>query len=223
MTMSMPCGKCASMEGERQFALNGSRRSQWMVEAGVRRVGYRVCRTDNRWAVAVCASGLMSAHEYEAIRCPARSRASSPVAIPAQISTTCRGRLGVLYGLMCVSDGSCGQGTGGGSSGESGGVGGVQFGVGVRSERGRVGGSCGGVAGCRAEEGDGKSSICWSGIAHSWRRAGTSMVCSLWMSSHCWRPALLATTTRSTGHLAGGRVEGSVGDSGDVSAGAKRI
>ena len=84
MTMSIPCGKFDIMEGERQFALNGSRLSQWSVESRVRRMGYRVCRTDIRWAVAVCASGLMSVHEYDAMRCSARS----PVAIPAQISTT---------------------------------------------------------------------------------------------------------------------------------------
>ena len=223
MMMSMPFGKCVSMAGERQFALNGILRSQWTVESGVRRVGYRVCRTDIRWAVAVCASGLMSAHEYEAMWCPARSSASSPVAIPAQISITCRGLLGVRYGRMCVSDGSCGQRSAGGGNGVLGEVGVVQLGVGVSPERGRVGGFSGGVVGCRAERGVGKSSMCWSGSAHNCRRAGTNIVCNLCMSSHFTRPALLATTTKSTGHLAGGRFLGSVGVSGDVSAGAKRI
>ncbi len=79
---------------------------------------------------------------------------------------------------MCVSDGSCGQVVCDGSGGV-GEVGGVQVGEGVRFERGRVGGFSGGVGGSRAEVGDGKSSMCWSGSAQSWRRAGTSMICSL--------------------------------------------
>ena len=223
MTMSIPLGKFVIMAGERQLALNGSRRSQWMVEPLGRRVGYRVCSADIRWAVAVCASGLMSAHEYEAMRCPARSSASSPVAIPAQTSTTWRGLLGVLYGLMRVSDGSCGQGVVGEGIGGIGEVGGVQLGVGVRFERGRVGRFGGGVVGCRAEKGVGKSSMCWSGSAHRCRRAGTKIVCNLCMLSHFRRPALLATITKSTGHLAGGRLFGSVGASGEASAGVKRI
>jgi hypothetical protein len=110
-------------------------------------VGYRVCRTDMRWAVAVCASGLMSAHEYEAMWCPARSSASSPVAIPAQISITCRGLLGVQYGRMFASDGSCGQRLVGVGRGVLDDVGGVQLGVGGSSESGRVGGFNGGVVG----------------------------------------------------------------------------
>ena len=43
------------------------------------------------------------------------------------------------------------------------------------------------------------------------------------MSSHRLRPASLATTTKSTGHLAGERVVCAVGDSRDVSAGANLI
>ena len=63
----------------------------------------------SRCAVAVCASGLMSAQEYEAMLWPVLSRASNPVAIPAQISTTWRGLFGMSYGRMCVSVGSCGH------------------------------------------------------------------------------------------------------------------
>ena len=87
MTRSMSLGNCESVDGERQLALNGRRLSQWSVEAGVRSVGYRERIIERRWDIAVCASGLMSAQEYEAMRCPARSKASRPMAT-AQISTT---------------------------------------------------------------------------------------------------------------------------------------
>ena len=98
-----------------------------------------------------------------------------------------------------------------------------QFGEGVSVERGREGGLSGGVVGCRTEVGVGKSSMWWSGSAQSWRSAGTKTVWSLWMSSHRLRPASLATTTKSTGHLAGERLVCSMGVSRDVSAGANRI
>ena len=111
-----------------------------------------------RCDVAVCASGLMSAHEYEAMLCPVLSSASSPVAIPAQISTTWRGLLGMLYGRTCVSVGSCGQ-NGWSVSEGAGDVRGVQFGEGVSDERGRGGAFCGGVVGCLTGVGVGKSSM----------------------------------------------------------------
>jgi hypothetical protein len=138
--------------------LNGSRLSQWDVASGVRRVGYRDCKVHRRCDVAVCASGLMSAHEYEAMLCPVLSRASSPVAIPAQISTTWRGLFGMLYGRTCVSVGSCGQ-DGWDGSDKAGEVGEFQFGEGVSVERGRGGGFGGGVVGCRTGVGVGKSSM----------------------------------------------------------------
>ncbi len=111
-----------------------------------------------RCDVAVCASGLMSAHEYEATLWPVLSRASSPVAIPAQISTTWRGLSGMLYGRTCVSVGSCGQ-DGWNGSDRAGDVSEVQFGEGVSAERGRRGGFGGGVVGCLTGVGVGKSSM----------------------------------------------------------------
>ena len=206
-----------------QLALKGSQRSHPTKASAGSCWGCRAWRASRRWEAAVWASGLISAHEYEAMWWPARSNASSPVAIPAQISTTCRGLLGVRYGRMCVSDGSCGQRSAGGGSRVFGEVGGVQLGVGVSPESGRVGGFSGGVVGCRAERGVGRSSMCWSGSAHNRRRAGTNIVCNLCMSSHFTRPVLLATTTKSTGHLAGLRRSGLVAVSGELSAGAKRI
>ena len=39
MIMSMPWGNCDMIDGERQFALNGSRLSQWEVASEDRRSG----------------------------------------------------------------------------------------------------------------------------------------------------------------------------------------
>ena len=44
----------------------------------------------------------MSAHVYEAIAIPAFRRASSPVAIPPQSSTRCRGLFGIEYRGICA-------------------------------------------------------------------------------------------------------------------------
>ncbi len=52
--------------------------------------------------MAVCASGSMSAHVYEAIESPAFRAASSPVAIPPQNSTMYRGLCGIEYRGSCA-------------------------------------------------------------------------------------------------------------------------
>jgi hypothetical protein len=138
--------------------------------------------------------------------------------MPAQISTTCRGRLGVVYRRHCSRDGFVCQGWYGVPAGGGRGVG---CGDGLRwdiwhSWYGRFAGWVEGVWEL------GKSSMCWSGVAQSCRRAGTKIVCSLWISSQRDRPALLATKTKSTGHLAGGRRVGGGCISGGTSVGVKR-
>ena len=111
----------------------------------------------------------------------------------------------------------------GGVEGLAGRAGAVQDGDGGRCVSNRVGEGKGGLGGARGVQELGKSSMCWSGIAHSCRRAGTKIVCSLWMSSQRDRPARLATTTKSTGHLAGGRREGGLSSSGGAPTGENRI
>ena len=53
--------------------------------------------------MAVCASGSMSAHVYEATAWPALRIASSPVAMPPRSSTKCRGLWGRVYLGMFAS------------------------------------------------------------------------------------------------------------------------
>ena len=78
------------------------------------------------YLVAIYASGLMSAQAYDLMGCPARSRASRPVAMPPQISTreialSGRGHVG-----SWTREGSLGQQSvvspSGGGSGMRGGV-----------------------------------------------------------------------------------------------------
>ena len=71
--------------------------------------GKRLCRSRSRWEVAMCASGLMSAQVYEAIWCPTLRKASSPVAIPAQISTRWSGLEGAVHCRPARSEGLSGQ------------------------------------------------------------------------------------------------------------------
>ncbi len=110
MTTSMPSGKDWREDGLMQLALKGSRRSHPSSAEGGSLSWWRFWRRRRRWEVAAWASGLMSAHEYVAIVCPALRRASRPVEMPAQISTTCSGRLGGVYRLQCRRDGFVCQG-----------------------------------------------------------------------------------------------------------------
>ncbi len=52
--------------------------------------------------MVVCASGSVSAHVYEAIESPAFRAASSPVAMPPQSSTKCRGLCGIENRGRCA-------------------------------------------------------------------------------------------------------------------------
>jgi hypothetical protein len=63
----MPSGKDWRQDGLMQLALKGSRRSQPTRAEDGSLSGWRFWRERRRWEAAAWASGLMSAHEYEAM------------------------------------------------------------------------------------------------------------------------------------------------------------
>ena len=75
----------------------GRRASHPSIASMGRRLGCLFLSIASLCDVDVCASGSMSAHEYEATAWPALRTASSPVAMPPQSSTMCRGREGRVY------------------------------------------------------------------------------------------------------------------------------
>ena len=88
MIRSTPAGKaCVNSARLMVLASMGRQVSHPTVASGGSRRGCRLCSRASLWAVAVWASGSMSAHVYEATAWPALRTASSHVAMPPRSST----------------------------------------------------------------------------------------------------------------------------------------
>ena len=157
--------------------------------------------------MAVCASGPMSTHVYEAYSWPALRIASSHVAMPQHISTKWMGLWGRVYLEMFVS--MAGEGV---SSSEgrrvfvalSGGV------VGETDDgqtgKGRLGRAEGEVSGDPPLTREfGKNVSCSSDMWKVPRRSRARNRLMRSMHTNWSLPSLLETRINSTGHLAGGR------------------
>jgi hypothetical protein len=142
MMRSTPAGKaCVNSSGVMVLASIGRRVSHPSMASWGSRRGCLFLRRASLCEVAVCASGSMSTHVYEATDWPDLRTASSLVAIPPHSSTRWMGLWGRMYlGMSArVSFGGCLEGRGGSLGGVLGGMAAGQTGKGLM---GRSAGGC---------------------------------------------------------------------------------
>ena len=142
MMMSTPAGKaCVNSSGVMVLASMGRRVSHPSIASGGSRRGCLSRRRASLCEMAVCASGSMSAHVYEATAWPDLRTASSYVAMPPHSSTKWMGLWGRMYLGMFAR-----AGFGGGLEGLGGSMGGVRGDMAAgQSGKGLMGRSAGGV------------------------------------------------------------------------------
>jgi hypothetical protein len=102
---STPAGKACVNNARVMVRVSMGRRvSHPSIASRGRRLGCLFRSLASMCDVAACASGSMSAHVYEATAWPALRTASSPVAMPPQSSTMCRGLEGRVYLVMSACE-----------------------------------------------------------------------------------------------------------------------
>ena len=142
MMKSTPAGKaCVNSSGVMDLASMGKRVSHPSMASRGSRRGCRMWRRESLCEVAVCASGSMSTHVYDATTWPALRIDSSPVAMPPHNSTRWMGLWGRMYlGVSArASVGGCLEVRGGSMGGVRGDMAAGQTGKGLM---GRSAGGC---------------------------------------------------------------------------------
>ena len=145
MMRSTPAGKaCVNSSGVMDLASMGRRVSHPSMASRGSRRGCRMWRRESLCEVAVCASGSMSTHVYEATAWPDLRIDSSPVAMPPHNSTRWRGPWGRMYlGVSASARVGVGLEVRGGS------LGGVRGNMAAgQAGRGLMWGVASGVSGC---------------------------------------------------------------------------